>query len=121
MKILHGTWIPSSSDEFIQAGNFYLWVETDEPPKQQKNQETNRHPQQLNKDDISTFLSEELGINPKNGVEIDLISDLDLCRSLSLHYPNNPSINRYKLCLEIVSVKLRLYISIDINDQKPLT
>ena len=55
------------------------------------------------------------------GVEIDLISDLDLCRSLSLHYPNNPSINRCKLCLENVSVKLRLYVPIDINDQKPLT
>jgi len=66
MKILHGTWIPSSGDEFIQSGNFYLWVETDTPPKQQKNLAVNRHPQQLNKDDLSTFLGDELGITPKN-------------------------------------------------------
>jgi SNF2 family DNA or RNA helicase len=75
MKILHGTWIPSSSDEFIQAGNFYLWVETDAPPKQQKNRATNRHPQQLSKDDLSTFLGDELGITPKNGsVSRDIIT-----------------------------------------------
>ena len=75
MKILHGTWIPSSSDEFIQAGNFYLWVETDTPPKQQKNRSATRHPQQLNKDDLSTFLGEELGITPKNGsVSRDIIT-----------------------------------------------
>jgi hypothetical protein len=76
MKILHGTWIPSSSDEFIKAGNFYLWVETDVLPKQQKNRATNGHPQQLSKDDLSTFLSDELGIAaPKNGsVSRDIIT-----------------------------------------------
>ena len=75
MKILHGTWIPNSGDEFIQAGNFYLWVETDTPPKQQKNRSATRHPQQLNKDDLSTFLGEELGIIPKNGsVSRDIIT-----------------------------------------------
>ena len=66
MKILHGTWIPNSSDEFIQAGNFYLWVETDASTKQPKTRSATRHPQQLNKDDLSTFLGEELGITPKN-------------------------------------------------------
>ncbi len=30
MKILHGTWIPDRSHEFIQRGNFYIWVETTE-------------------------------------------------------------------------------------------
>jgi SNF2 family DNA or RNA helicase len=76
MKILHGTWIPSSSDEFIQVGNFYLWVETDTPPKQQKNQAADRHPQQLSKDDLATFLCDELGIAPpKNSlVSRDIIT-----------------------------------------------
>ena len=75
MKILHGTWIPNSSDEFIQAGNFYLWVETDAPPKQPKNRSVNRHPQQLSRDDLSTFLSDELGITPKNSsVSRDIIT-----------------------------------------------
>ena len=27
MKILHGTWIPSSKTDFIQSGSFYLWIE----------------------------------------------------------------------------------------------
>jgi hypothetical protein len=62
MKILHGTWIPNSSDEFIQGGNFYLWVETDEPSKLQKNDGLNRHPQQLSKADLSKFLLDELGL-----------------------------------------------------------
>ena len=66
MKILHGTWIPSSGDEFIQGGNFYLWVETDEPSKQQQN--GSRHPQQLNKADLSKLLLNELGLGtPKYG------------------------------------------------------
>ena len=27
MNILHGTWIPKLTDNFIQTGNFYLWIE----------------------------------------------------------------------------------------------
>ncbi len=30
MKILHGTWIPDRTSGFIQSGNFYIWVETNE-------------------------------------------------------------------------------------------
>jgi SNF2 family DNA or RNA helicase len=67
MKILHGTWIPHSGDRFIQEGNFWLWVETDTPARQRKNRSDNRHPQQLGKDDLSTFLRDELGLTlPKN-------------------------------------------------------
>jgi SNF2 family DNA or RNA helicase len=68
MKILHGTWIPNSGDEFIQGGNFYLWVETDAPIGKQQDLSVNRHPQQLSKDDLSKFLLDELGLAaPKNG------------------------------------------------------
>jgi len=31
MKIVHGTWIPAETADFIQQGGFYLWVETDTP------------------------------------------------------------------------------------------
>ena len=68
MKILHGTWIPTATDEFIQSGGFYLWVETDSIAKQTKKLSENRHPQQLTKDKLAIFLKEELGIpSPKYG------------------------------------------------------
>lgn len=62
MKILHGTWIPKATDEFIQEGGFYLWVETDSPVKKRKNESNNRHGRQLAKDELATFLTHELGI-----------------------------------------------------------
>jgi hypothetical protein len=61
MKILHGTWIPSSSDEFIQGGDFCLWVETDTPELQQRPAKDS-HPQQLGKPKLWAFLYNELGI-----------------------------------------------------------
>jgi SNF2 family DNA or RNA helicase len=68
MKILHGTWIPTTTDEFIQSGGFYLWVETDSIAKQTKKLSENHHPQQLIKDKLAIFLKEELGITaPKYG------------------------------------------------------
>ncbi len=68
MKILHGTWIPHSGDEFIQGGNFYLWVETDTSPQRKQQISIDRHPQQLDKQHLATFLLTELGIPaPKYG------------------------------------------------------
>jgi SNF2 family DNA or RNA helicase len=68
MKILHGTWIPNSGNEFIQGGNFYLWVETDEPSKQHEYTWKNGHPQQLTRSDLSKLLLNELGLgSPKYG------------------------------------------------------
>ena len=68
MKILHGTWIPKATDEFIQPGGFYLWAETDAPDKRRKTQSENRHPRQLAKQEWPTFLTHELGISaPKSG------------------------------------------------------
>lgn len=61
MKILHGTWIPKAEANFLQTGAFYLWVET---PilKKRRNSQKNIHPNHLTKDDLETFLTDELGI-----------------------------------------------------------
>jgi SNF2 family DNA or RNA helicase len=68
MKILHGTWIPTTTDEFVQSGGFYLWVETNFSVKKTKTLSENYHPQQLTKDKLAIFLKEELGIlAPKYG------------------------------------------------------
>jgi SNF2 family DNA or RNA helicase len=64
MKILHGTWIPEAGNKFIQAGAFYLWVETDTSPKKTKSSALNRHPKQLPESELSGFLTGELGITP---------------------------------------------------------
>ncbi len=36
MHILHGTWISDDAADFVQRGNFYLWVETAEKLKSRK-------------------------------------------------------------------------------------
>ncbi|WP_017326012.1 DEAD/DEAH box helicase [Synechococcus sp. PCC 7336] len=59
MKILHGTWIPHSGSDFIQTGEFYLWAETAEPQKRRK-RVAGRHPFQLEKAELVTWLSGEL-------------------------------------------------------------
>jgi SNF2 family DNA or RNA helicase len=64
MQILHGTWIPQAGEEFIQNGNFYLWVETTEP-KRFRNL-SQRHPRQLVATDLAGLLTKELGIAPPN-------------------------------------------------------
>ncbi|MFN6568507.1 DEAD/DEAH box helicase [Dendronalium sp. ChiSLP03b] len=61
MQILHGTWIPNAETDFIQSGAFYLWVETPVLKKSRsKRQQT--HPGHLAKDELVTFLVQELGI-----------------------------------------------------------
>jgi SNF2 family DNA or RNA helicase len=61
MKILHGTWIPQTENGFIQAGAFYLWVETTES-KKQRSKSKSIHPRQLSKLELETFLADELGV-----------------------------------------------------------
>jgi hypothetical protein len=61
MKVLHGTWIPSSETSFIQTGAFYLWIETFFQ-KRNKTQSENIHPGHLRKEDLSNFLFKKLGI-----------------------------------------------------------
>jgi SNF2 family DNA or RNA helicase len=92
MYILHGTWIPEESDRFIQGGQFYLWVEIDQPAKPTKptkgsaqaNQATASHPMHLQGQELATFLTESLGIKPlpkprqtsssNNSLEAELVS-----------------------------------------------
>ncbi len=97
MKILHGTWIPRSSDEFIQAGNFYLWVETDVPAKQQQNSPVDRHPQQLSKEDLSKFLGDELGITPAKNSSIsqDIITKYFILPSIDSQPLPSVELTRY--------------------------
>ncbi|MEH2031432.1 MAG: DEAD/DEAH box helicase [Nostoc sp.] len=65
MKILHGTWIPNEETDFIQSGSFYLWVETQLFPKSHTNSQQ-VHPGHLFKDELITFLVQELGIKEHN-------------------------------------------------------
>jgi SNF2 family DNA or RNA helicase len=61
MYILHGTWIPDGTESFIQSGQFYLWVETDNPPSRRS---TGIHPNHLRTDELAAFLQATLGILP---------------------------------------------------------
>jgi SNF2 family DNA or RNA helicase len=69
VKIIHGTWIPSAEADFIQAGSFFLWVET---PITQKSSVKKQqiHPGHLDKNQLITFLTQELGIKT-NPVELN--------------------------------------------------
>ena len=60
MKILHGTWIPDETEELIQSGGFYLWVETTKVKKTKNS--TKNHPDQLSGKDLAAFLEQDLGI-----------------------------------------------------------
>ena len=86
MKILHGTWIPVSGSDFIQSGNFYIWVETTRadslastspskttkttrktsskatPALEQKEQLAPQHPGSLTEAELKSFLLIDLGI-----------------------------------------------------------
>lgn len=72
MKILHGTWIPDHSDNFIQTGNFCIWIETTEPKSIAKRKSSKsakvvenglpRHPASLAESELKPFLFNELAI-----------------------------------------------------------
>ena len=60
MKVIHGIWIPNPKANFIQTGQFYVWVETDEV-KTRKNK--NLHPQQLHEQACLDFLKTAFAYN----------------------------------------------------------
>lgn len=72
MKILHGTWIPDHSDNFIQTGNFCIWIETTESKTIAKRKSSKsakvvenglpRHPASLAESELKPFLFNELAI-----------------------------------------------------------
>jgi len=69
MKVLHGTWIPQENHQFIQPGNFCLWVETatitSKPGRKRKNTPP-AHPQHLLSEELGDFVTEKLAIKEFN-------------------------------------------------------
>jgi len=53
-------WVPSPKKDFIQKGQFYLWVETDEVKPKKK---SNLHPQQLTERACLDFLNKTFAYN----------------------------------------------------------
>ena len=62
MHVIHGTWIPEDTREFIQRGAFYLWVETDTPTGASQSRTGGVHPRHLGQSALSSFLTEKLGL-----------------------------------------------------------
>lgn len=60
MHILHGTWIPKSTDRFQQQGGFCLWAETTANRRFRKR--SDRHPRQLTAAELMELLTQDLGI-----------------------------------------------------------
>ncbi len=97
MRILHGTWIPRTNNEFIQLGEFSLWGETTSPQKRRKTDAENRHPFQLNADELSALLLNELGLKePLNGKISQKIATKYFILPSSLDAPlPSPEFTRY--------------------------
>jgi len=76
MHVVHGTWIPESSDAFVRSGTFCLWVETDTPNGPTPGPSTPPdHPGQLAGDALETFLTDRLGQrSPPRGALADSVS-----------------------------------------------
>ncbi len=68
MKILHGTWIPQTTTDFIQTGAFHLWVEI--PVVNKRSSKKKIHPAHLTQPDLEVFLLNQLGITVTNSQEI---------------------------------------------------
>ncbi len=60
MQILHGTWIPQSTTDFVQTGAFCLWVETEAKSRHRPSPQT--HPFHLPEVDLVPVLTDELGL-----------------------------------------------------------
>ncbi|MDQ6908107.1 MAG: hypothetical protein M3176_14890, partial [Chloroflexota bacterium] len=61
MYIIHGTWIPEETDEFVQQGGFVLWVETDAATGKQCQGDLT-HPRQLSGEALAAFLTGTAGV-----------------------------------------------------------
>jgi len=61
MYVIHGTWIPEETNEYINKGKFSLWIETDEIKSQQKFK--NIHPSHLSKQKLNQFFTEVFQIS----------------------------------------------------------
>jgi len=71
MNVIHGTWLPKSTQDFIQSGDFYLWVESDDV----RNKIINTlHPQHLPEKPCLEFLKNDLAVNPISAGQGELLS-----------------------------------------------
>ncbi|WP_262966976.1 DEAD/DEAH box helicase [Methylobacter psychrophilus] len=57
MNVIHGAWIPKDTQDFMQVGDFYLWVESDEIGKTEN---LTLHPQHLPQKPCLEFLKNDL-------------------------------------------------------------
>lgn len=63
MHVVHGTWIPDETEDYVQPGGFYLWVETDAPVRAPRGPSAQMlHPRHLLDAPLAQFLDEKLGI-----------------------------------------------------------
>ncbi len=60
MNIIHGIWTPENNHEFVQSGQFSIWIETDEVIA---NKKTNIHPHHLQQANCLAFLKQEFALN----------------------------------------------------------
>jgi hypothetical protein len=64
MNIIHGTWVPEETSEFIQAGGFYVWVETDAPAaRKRQGADDTSHPRHLSGGPLAAFLTGTAGVS----------------------------------------------------------
>lgn len=112
MKIVHGTWIPTSEDNFIQNGTFYLWVEIAENNRR-STKINNLYPRQLTSEDLANFLVKDLGVSSNKYQDpVKLISSkyfllpssenqplpsLTLSRYLEVEYPENSELQYWAI------------------------
>ena len=61
MNVIHGIWLPKETKDFMQSGDFYLWVESDEVPNKAN---AKLHPQHLPEKRCLDFLKNDLLIGP---------------------------------------------------------
>jgi superfamily II DNA or RNA helicase len=59
MKVLHCSWIPESTDGFVQYGDFWLWAEKSAAEAEPSGR---RHPRHLPKAELIAFLEYPLGL-----------------------------------------------------------
>jgi hypothetical protein len=60
--MVHGTWIPNETDDFVQRGGFYVWVETDVTRSASAKLGKAVHPRHLAQEELIAFLTLKLGI-----------------------------------------------------------
>ncbi|MGA7934962.1 MAG: hypothetical protein WCA35_15555 [Kovacikia sp.] len=127
MKVLHGSWIPQETDNFIQSGSFYLWVETLEQ-KRARPKQPNLHNRSLREDELEAFLQDSLGIQdppfPKFAIKTSIstkffalptadqkpLPSIELSRYLETDLPDNFKLQYWEIyCYRVTEIVNRSY------------